>query len=162
MTTLEIFAQSPIAAAWNWKPDLLPVINEIDCIDTVSKMMGVEHAEMEHKTRKREVVVARQTTMYLICKYTRLSLVTIGEMFGGRDHTTVIHARSTVCDLLESDPIYYNQFKDIEDCLLKKGTPKVFKKRFIPEEHEPRVKPVIRLSDKYSNKSPYGIATGHI
>lgn len=154
MTTTQLFEQSPITACWNWESPAIPVINERDCIDTVSYLTGITQFEMENKTRRREVVIARQIAMYLICKYTRLSLKSIGEMFGGRDHTTVIHSKNTVCDLLESDPIYFNRFKEIEDMLLSKGLQRVFKKRFTPYGNlyrESDTKPLVRFIDKYSN-----------
>jgi chromosomal replication initiator protein len=48
------------------------------------------------KTRKQEVVIARQVAMYLAKELTNCSLKTIGLNFGGRDHSTVIHAYQTV------------------------------------------------------------------
>ena len=58
------------------------------------------------KTRKREIVQARQITMYLAKAFTKNSLKTIGEHFGGRDHTTVIHSCQTVKDLMDTDSIF--------------------------------------------------------
>lgn len=51
------------------------------------------------KTRKREVVTARQIAMYIIDKYTDLSLTSIGAFCGRRDHTTVIHGKRNVENL---------------------------------------------------------------
>jgi len=58
---------------------------------------------MRAKTRKKEVALARQIAMYLAKKLTKHSLKTIGLHFGGRDHTTVIHALDTVEAILEAD-----------------------------------------------------------
>ena len=57
---------------------------------------GFSSNRLREKTRKQEVVEARQVAMYLSKKYTKSSLKTIGLHFGGRDHSTVIHAVSTV------------------------------------------------------------------
>ncbi|HUN67116.1 MAG TPA: chromosomal replication initiator protein DnaA [Bacteroidota bacterium] len=56
------------------------------------------------KTRKQEIVNARQIAMYLAKELTNSSLKTIGLHFGGRDHSTVIHAYQTIEDLMKIDP----------------------------------------------------------
>jgi len=67
---------------------------------------------VKSKTRKREIVQARQISMYYAKDLTKSSLKTIGMHFGGRDHSTVIHACQTVNDLIETD----KKFKaDIEE-----------------------------------------------
>jgi len=63
------------------------------------------------KTRKREVVRARQIAMYFSKDLTQHSLKTIGLHFGGRDHSTVIHANKTVEDQIETD----DQFRSMVD-----------------------------------------------
>ncbi|HFA49407.1 MAG TPA: chromosomal replication initiator protein DnaA [Bacteroidetes bacterium] len=68
------------------------------------------------KTRKRQFVIARQLSMYLAKHLTDKSLKAIGQMFGGRDHSTVIYSIKTVQDLMETDLI----FKDTVSVLEKK------------------------------------------
>jgi chromosomal replication initiator protein len=79
-------------------------------IDAIQKMVceyfDVPYERLLHKTRKREIVQARQITMYLAKAFTKNSLKTIGEHFGGRDHTTVIHSCQTVKDLMDTDSIF--------------------------------------------------------
>lgn len=79
-------------------------------IDAIQKMVceyfDVSYDKLLHKTRKREIVQARQITMYLAKAFTKNSLKTIGEHFGGRDHTTVIHSCQTVKDLMDTDSIF--------------------------------------------------------
>ncbi|MBW7937174.1 MAG: chromosomal replication initiator protein DnaA, partial [Flavobacteriales bacterium] len=58
---------------------------------------------MKSKTRKREVVQARQIAMYFAKQYTKSSLATIGSHCGGKDHATVLHACKTVNNLIETD-----------------------------------------------------------
>lgn len=79
-------------------------------IDTIQKMVceyfDVPYEKLLQKTRKREIVQARQITMYLAKSFTKNSLKTIGEHFGGRDHTTVIHSCQTVKDLMDTDGLF--------------------------------------------------------
>src|SRR5574337_21220 len=79
-------------------------------IDTIQKMVcdyfDVPYDKLLQKTRKREIVQARQITMYLAKAFTKNSLKTIGEHFGGRDHTTVIHSCQTVKDLMDTDTLF--------------------------------------------------------
>ncbi|MFY8004353.1 MAG: chromosomal replication initiator protein DnaA, partial [Chitinophagaceae bacterium] len=79
-------------------------------IDAIQKMVceyfSVSYDKLLQKTRKREIVQARQITMYLAKAFTKNSLKTIGEHFGGRDHTTVIHSCQTVKDLMDTDTIF--------------------------------------------------------
>ncbi|MBM3440893.1 MAG: chromosomal replication initiator protein DnaA, partial [Bacteroidetes bacterium] len=81
-------------------------------IDAIQRMVceffDVPYEKLLQKTRKREIVQARQITMYLAKTFTKNSLKTIGEHFGGRDHTTVIHSCQTVKDLMDTD----NMFKE--------------------------------------------------
>jgi len=70
----------------------------------VCEHMGIPEDILRAKTRKQEVVNARQIAMYLSKELTNSSLKTIGLHFGGRDHSTVIHAYQTVEDLMKTDP----------------------------------------------------------
>ncbi len=69
---------------------------------------------LQGKTRKRQVVIARQLSMYLAKKLTDQSLKAIGENFGGRDHSTVIYSCKTVQDLMETDAIFKDTVSDLE------------------------------------------------
>lgn len=69
---------------------------------------------MKSKTRKREVVVARQTAMYLCKTMTAQSLKTIGDEFGGRDHSTVIYSCKAVQDLIDTDPPYRETVTELQ------------------------------------------------
>ncbi len=79
-------------------------------IDSIQKIVcdyfDVKFEKLLQKTRKREIVQARQITMYLSKMFTKNSLKTIGEHFGGRDHTTVIHSCQTVKDLMDTDTLF--------------------------------------------------------
>ena len=71
----------------------------------------VEH--VKSKTRKREIVQARQISMFYAKDLTKSSLKTIGMHFGGRDHSTVIHACQTVNDLIETDKKFRADIEEI-------------------------------------------------
>ncbi|CCG98015.1 chromosomal replication initiator protein DnaA [Fibrella aestuarina BUZ 2] len=77
-------------------------------IDTVQELVAdfynISIADLKAKSRKREVVYPRQVAMYLAKELTELSLKSIGYHFGGRDHSTVIHAIQIVNDLLKEKP----------------------------------------------------------
>ncbi len=66
--------------------------------------LGIPEDLIRAKTRKQEIVNARQIAMYLTKELTNSSLKTIGLHFGGRDHSTVIHAYQTVEDGMNTDP----------------------------------------------------------
>jgi chromosomal replication initiator protein len=105
------------------KQTLKSIVHDIDSevgIDyiqkTVSEYFKVTIDQLKDKTRKKEIVMARQLAMYFSKEYTHLSLKTIGYHFGGRDHSTVIHAVQTVNDMYDTD----NNFKRSVDDLRKK------------------------------------------
>ncbi|GJM61937.1 MULTISPECIES: chromosomal replication initiator protein DnaA [Persicobacter] len=70
---------------------------------TVAEYFSLKVDDLKAKTRKKEIVVARQIAMYFSKEYTNHSLKSIGYHFGGRDHSTVIHAVQSVNDMLEKD-----------------------------------------------------------
>jgi len=66
------------------------------------------------KSRKKEIAEARMTAMYLARKYTNLSLKSIGLYFGGRDHSTVVHACKWVDDKLDASEEFQKRFEKIK------------------------------------------------
>lgn len=69
---------------------------------------------LKSKTRKREVVQARQIAMYFSKKMTKSSLANIGAHCGGKDHATVLHACRTVNNLSETDKQFRSYLEDLE------------------------------------------------
>lgn len=69
----------------------------------VSDYFNVALDDLKAKTRKKEIVIARQVAMYFSKDYTNHSLKSIGYHFGGRDHSTVIHAVQAVNDMIDTD-----------------------------------------------------------
>lgn len=72
--------------------------------------------KLKEKTRKRQVVQARQLSMYLSKNFTKHSLKAIGKHFGGRDHSTVIHSCQAIQNLMDTD----TKFRESVDDLQKK------------------------------------------
>ncbi len=87
-------------------------------IETIQKMVceyfDVPYDKLLQKTRKREIVQARQISMFLAKAFTKNSLKTIGEHFGGRDHTTVIHSCQTVKDLMDTDSLFRENVMELQ------------------------------------------------
>ena len=68
--------------------------------------LGVDFSERVTHSRIRHSVEARQISMYLLSLKTKSSLKEIGKYFGGRDHSTVIHSKQTVEDLMYSSKYF--------------------------------------------------------
>ncbi len=69
---------------------------------------------MQSKTRKREIVQARQVSMFFSKSMTKSSLASIGAQIGGKDHATVLHACKTVNNLIDTDKHFRHQIAEIE------------------------------------------------
>ena len=69
----------------------------------VCEYFEIEENKLREKNRRKEIVMARQVAMYLSKHLTKSSLKTIGLHFGGRDHSTVIHAQSTIEESIKTD-----------------------------------------------------------
>lgn len=80
----------------------------------VSEHFKIPLEKLQGKTRKREVVIARQLSMYLAKNHTTSSLKTIGDNFGGRDHSTVIYSCRTVQDLMDTDLLFKDTVTELE------------------------------------------------
>ena len=87
--------------------------------DVVSNYFNIELNMIHSKSRKREIVQARQVSMFLSKKYTDSSYSHIGNMIGRRDHATVLHACRTVQDSIDIDKSFRNSITEIETLLKK-------------------------------------------
>lgn len=85
----------------------------------VSSYFKIDLDQIQSKSRKREIVQARQVTMFLSKKYTDYSYSHIGSLVGKRDHATVLHACKTIQNDLEIDKGFRLTMKNIEDMLQK-------------------------------------------
>ena len=87
-------------------------IDEI--IKKVSEFYGVEPAAINTRSRKREVVLVRQVSMFLAKKYLDMSTSKIGQYVGDRDHATVLHACKTITNLAETDKQFRSELNEID------------------------------------------------
>jgi chromosomal replication initiator protein len=86
--------------------DLLPnrtTVEPRQVVNAVARAFGVSIDQMVGRSRSREIALPRHIAMYLLRKDSNISLPQIGQEFGGRDHTTVMHACDKVSDLIERD-----------------------------------------------------------
>ena len=81
--------------------------------ELVSDRFGVTTVELCSERRSQNVVYPRQVAMYLSRELTDSSLPKIGKEFGGRDHTTVIHATSKIAKLIREDRSVYNLVQEL-------------------------------------------------
>ena len=102
--------------------DIIPsskpkVITILEIQRTVGEHFSVKLEDFKAKKRTKSVAYPRQIAMYLSRELTDYSLPKIGEEFGGRDHTTVIHAHEKISRLLQSDLQLQRQVKEINESL---------------------------------------------
>jgi len=81
---------------------------------SVAQYYGLSAELLSAKTRKREVVTARHVAMHFCKHLTTHSLKSIGLRFGGRDHSTVIHACNAIGDRLDLEPAFRDEVGDIQ------------------------------------------------
>ena len=87
-------------------------------LDAVTKYYNVKLSDLQSKKRHKSIAFPRQVCMYLARKNTRYSLEEIGGYFGGRDHTTVLHAVRTVDSDAKEDPDVAEQVAHLQNQLL--------------------------------------------
>lgn len=85
-----------------------------DIMDTVCNHFNVSTTAVASRSRKREYVTARQVSMYLAHKYTKMPASRIGKLVGGRDHSTVIHSCSQVEMRIKTDRLFHDEITSIE------------------------------------------------
>lgn len=88
---------------------------------TVSEYFKVDIESLKDKIRKKEIVIARQVAMYFSKEYTNHSLKAIGYHFGGRDHSTVIHAVQSVNDMIDTNSSFKAQVEELRKKLKMKA-----------------------------------------
>ena len=86
-----------------------------DILEKVCNHYNVSQQNVFSKSRKRDYVMVRQISMYLAQKYTKMPASRIGQLIGGRDHSTVIHSCSTVEQRLKVDKSFFEELSSIEN-----------------------------------------------
>jgi chromosomal replication initiator protein len=102
------------------KEVLKNIVKEIQSdvsVDFIQKIVAdyfkVDIELLKAKVKRREIVIPRQLAMYFCKRYTQLTLALIGENFGGRDHSTVIHALESVEDMMKTDVNFKNSVDEL-------------------------------------------------
>ena len=85
-----------------------------EMLDTVCNHFSVTLSAVNSKSRKHDLVIARQVTMYLAQKYTKMPASRIGRLVGNRDHSTVIHSCAQVENRLKVDSSFKEEVNSIE------------------------------------------------
>ena len=103
------------------KTILKNIVSHIDSevgVDYIQKTVGeyfnISIDDMKAKTRKKEVVIARQVAMHFAKDYTNHSLKSIGYHFGGRDHSTVIYALQSVSDMIDTNSKFKYSIEELK------------------------------------------------
>ncbi|MFM7426675.1 MAG: chromosomal replication initiator protein DnaA [Elainella sp.] len=84
-------------------------------MQAVSETFGVSIDDLKSSSRRREISVARQIGMYLMRQHTDLSLPKIGEVFGGKDHTTVLYSCEKITQQKEADSDLARSLRQLSD-----------------------------------------------
>jgi len=115
-------AQVTVATAREALKDLLAVISRQVSIENIQKTVAdyykIKVSEMYSKKRYRSIARPRQVAMSLAKELTQQSLPEIGEAFGGRDHTTVLHACRKTAELREIDQEFARDYAQLQQILL--------------------------------------------
>ncbi len=104
----------------NLKPVLDAPAGKVDAsptsvIDIVSEVLNIPVEALKGNSRRREISQARQVAMYLMRKHTDLSLPKIGEVFGGKDHTTVLYSCDKITQLIKKDLNMAQTVRELSD-----------------------------------------------
>ena len=95
-----------------------PQLSILQIQEEVAKYYHIQLKDLKGKKRVKSIVVPRQIAMYLARELTDSSLPKIGAEFGGKDHTTVIHAHEKIQQLMESSVSMQNEVSEIKNFLL--------------------------------------------
>ena len=84
-------------------------------LTAVGDVFDLSVEELKGNSRRREISLARQVGMYLMRQHTDLSLPKIGEVFGGKDHTTVLYSCDKIAQLRNTDPNLSQTLRQLGD-----------------------------------------------
>ncbi|WP_211253091.1 chromosomal replication initiator protein DnaA, partial [Glycomyces tenuis] len=94
-----------------------PEVTVEQIMQATAEYFGVQAADLKGNSRSRVLVNARQVAMYLCRELTDMSLPRIGQAFGGRDHTTVMHANKKIRKQMAERRALYNQIAELTNRL---------------------------------------------
>ena len=88
-------------------------------IGSVCSFYKISRENLLGKSKKKELVQPRQICAYIMCEIMNIPLVSIGEAMGGRDHTTIIHSREKISNLVKVNDRIAKEVEDIRNMILK-------------------------------------------
>ena len=106
----EVFTKEP-------KEEIKNDLNPDKIINTVCDYFNIGYQDIIGKKKNKEVVEPRMIAIYLISELLNLPLVNIGKIFGGRDHTTIMHSRDKITEELKTNKKIQNLVSDIKNML---------------------------------------------
>ena len=106
----EVFTKEP-------KEEIKNDLNVDKIISTVCDYFNIGYQDIIGKKKNKEVVEPRMIAIYLISELLNLPLVNIGKIFGGRDHTTIMHSRDKITEELKTNKKIQNLVSDIKNML---------------------------------------------
>ena len=92
-------------------------------INTICDYYKVKRSDISTESRAEDVRLPRQVCMWFLMEYTRLGCIKIGKILGGRDHTTVLHSRTRIRNLIETEPAFKYLINNITEDLYYKICP---------------------------------------
>lgn len=101
------------------EPDEKETITAETIIKITCDYFSVTEADVLGKSKKAEIVKARQVCAYLLCEMMSLPLISIGQILGGRDHATVIYSRNKIANTIKSNDTIAKEVDDIKSSILK-------------------------------------------
>lgn len=93
------------------------MITPIEIMNAVASYYGITVNDLTGNSRVAQIAIARQVAMYICREQTNLSLPKIGQLFGNRDHTTVMYAFKKIGDLMGERRAIYNVVADLTDTI---------------------------------------------
>ncbi len=100
--------------------DLMPESREIrpdQILETIAREFDVSLEELLSTNRSQRIAFPRQVAMYMLREESELSLPKIGEILGGRDHTTIMYGHEKITDLLERDKNLRRKLINLQEIL---------------------------------------------
>ena len=96
------------------------MITPIEIMNAVAAYYGITVDELSGNSRVSQIAIARQVAMYICREQTNLSLPKIGQLFGNRDHTTVMYAAKKIAQMMSERRSIYNVVADLTDTIKSK------------------------------------------
>lgn len=101
------------------RSDLPVKITYKQVINSVCTYFNIKHSELTGPKRQKQLVLSRHMIMYILSEDLKLTVERIGEILGGRDHTTVMHGRDRIKKLLDIDREVQRIFSEVKQVLLQ-------------------------------------------